>query len=49
MRKAIVYVHGNRAGVLREVSPSEYHFDYDNDYHGEAVSLTKFPLLRSTG
>lgn len=40
MRKAIVYVHGNRAGVLREVSPSEYHFDYDNDYHGEAVSLT---------
>lgn len=40
MRKAIVYVHGNRAGVLTEVSSVEYEFEYDENYEGEAVSLT---------
>ncbi len=33
-------VHGNRAGVLIEVSPAEYYFEYDEKYDGEAVSLT---------
>ncbi len=33
-------VHGNRAGVLTEVSPAEYYFEYDENYEGEAVSLT---------
>jgi serine/threonine-protein kinase HipA len=40
MRRAIVMVHGNKAGVLIEVSSSEYHFEYDENYEGEAVSLT---------
>lgn len=40
MRKAIVMVHGNKAGVLTEVSPTEYYFEYDNNYEGETVSLT---------
>lgn len=40
MRRAIVMVHGNRAGVLTEVSVSEYYFEYDEKYDGEAVSLT---------
>ncbi|MFV0565646.1 MAG: HipA N-terminal domain-containing protein [Flavobacteriaceae bacterium] len=40
MGKAIVMVHGKRAGLLTEVSPIEYYFQYDNDYDGEAVSLT---------
>ena len=40
MRRAIVMVHGNRAGVLTEVSPAEYYFEYDENYEGEAVSLT---------
>lgn len=40
MRKAIVMVHGNKAGVLAEVSPTEYYFEYDDNYEGEAVSLT---------
>jgi serine/threonine-protein kinase HipA len=40
MRIAIVMVHGNRAGVLIEVSPAEYYFEYDEKYDGEAVSLT---------
>lgn len=40
MRKAIVMVNGNRAGVLAEVSPAEYYFEYDNDYEGDPVSLT---------
>ena len=40
MRRAIVMVHGNRAGVLTEVSPAEYYFEYDENYKGEAVSLT---------
>lgn len=40
MRKAIVLVHENKAGVLTEVSPSEYYFEYDNDYEKEPISLT---------
>lgn len=40
MRKAIVLVHGKRAGILAEVAPSEYHFEYDENYEGDAVSLT---------
>lgn len=40
MRRAIVMVHGNRAGVLTEVSLAEYYFEYDENYEGEAVSLT---------
>jgi serine/threonine-protein kinase HipA len=40
MRKAVVIVHGNRAGVLTEFSSVEYHFEYDESYEGEAVSLT---------
>lgn len=40
MRKAVVYAHGKRAGVLTEVSANDYHFDYDDGYDGEAISLT---------
>ena len=40
MRKAIILVHGKRAGVLTEVSSKEYYFEYDENYGGEAVSLT---------
>ena len=40
MRRAIIMVHGKRAGALIEVLPDEYHFEYDENYEGEAVSLT---------
>lgn len=40
MRKAVVYAHGKRAGILTELSPTEYRFDYDDDYKGQAISLT---------
>lgn len=40
MRQAIVYVHGNRAGILTEMNANEYYFEYDENYQGEAVSLT---------
>lgn len=40
MRKAVVYAHGKRAGILMELSPTEYRFDYDDDYRGQAISLT---------
>ena len=40
MRKAIVYVHNNRAGVLTEISATEYYFEYDDNYEGDSVSLT---------
>jgi serine/threonine-protein kinase HipA len=40
MRKAIVYVHNNRAGVLTEISSTEYYFEYDDNYKGDSVSLT---------
>lgn len=40
MRKAIVFVHKDRAGVLTEISPTEYYFEYDDNYKGNSVSLT---------
>lgn len=40
MRTAIVFVHKNRAGVLSEISPTEYYFEYDDIYKGDSVSLT---------
>jgi serine/threonine-protein kinase HipA len=40
MRKAIICVQNNRAGVLTEISPNEYYFEYDDNYRGDWVSLT---------
>ena len=40
MRKAIVYVRNNRAGVLTEISSTEYYFEYDDNYKRDLVSLT---------
>lgn len=40
MRKAIVMVHGKRAGILTEVSPLAYIFEYDENYESDAISLT---------
>lgn len=40
MRKAVVHAHGKRAGVLTEISPQEYMFNYDDDYDGQPISLT---------
>ena len=40
MRKAIVAVHGKRAGILVENDDKTYSFIYDDGYFGEPVSLT---------
>ncbi|MNF97264.1 hypothetical protein D3C84_800840 [compost metagenome] len=40
MRKAIIFVHDKRAGVLSENTSGGYQFTYDDSYDGEAVSLT---------
>lgn len=40
MRRAIVFVHGKRAGILAESSANHYSFEYDENYEGAAVSLT---------
>lgn len=40
MRKAIIFVHNNRAGVLSEEISGGFRFAYDENYAGEAVSLT---------
>ncbi|MGQ7944284.1 HipA N-terminal domain-containing protein [Flavobacterium sp. WC2509] len=39
MRKAIIFVHSKRAGVLSEISTGGYQFTYDDNYEGEPVSL----------
>ena len=39
MRKAIVYVYNNRAGLLTETSSTEFYFEYDDNYKGDSVSL----------
>ncbi|MBW4362017.1 HipA N-terminal domain-containing protein [Flavobacterium taihuense] len=40
MRKAIILVHDKKAGVLIEDTSGGYEFIYDDNYEGEAVSLT---------
>ncbi|OBX21542.1 serine/threonine-protein kinase HipA [Gelidibacter algens] len=40
MRRAIIFVHGKRAGVLTELSAINYSFEYDDNYKGAVVSLT---------
>lgn len=40
MRKAVVFVHNKRAGILSEEASGKYRFIYDEAYEGEAVSLT---------
>ena len=44
MRKAAVYLRGEFAGELTEISRNEYIFNYDNDYfenvNKPAISLT---------
>jgi len=41
MRKANVYMHGERAGMLIEVKKNEkYRFIYDEEYDGQPISVT---------
>ncbi|MDI5949946.1 HipA N-terminal domain-containing protein [Flavobacterium yafengii] len=47
MKKAIIFVHDKRAGVLSENTSGGYEFTYDDNYEGEPVSLT-MPLTNKT-
>ena len=47
MKKAIVFVHNKRAGILSEDISGEYEFIYDDNYEGDPVSLT-MPLTSKT-
>lgn len=40
MKKAIIFVHNKRAGILSENTTGGYEFAYDENYAGEPVSLT---------
>lgn len=41
MRKANVYMHGERAGILIEDKKNEkYRFIYDEEYDGQPISVT---------
>ncbi|WP_035673075.1 HipA N-terminal domain-containing protein [Flavobacterium sp. 83] len=40
MKKAIIFVHNKRAGILSENTTGGYEFIYDDKYEGEPVSLT---------
>ena len=40
MKKAIIFVHNKRAGILSENTTGGYEFIYDDNYEGEPVSLT---------
>lgn len=40
MKKAIIFVHNKRAGMLSEDTTGGYEFIYDDKYEGEPVSLT---------
>lgn len=47
MRKAVVYIHDIRAGILSYENNGKYIFSYDNDYALTPVSLT-MPVSHST-
>ena len=40
MRKALVKIHNQAAGILTEVSKEEYIFQYNENYNGSPISLT---------
>lgn len=40
MKKAIIFVHNKRAGILSVNTTGGYEFAYDENYAGEPVSLT---------
>jgi serine/threonine-protein kinase HipA len=40
MRKAIVYIHNIRAGILSENDAKNYTFSYDKEYLSHPVSLS---------
>lgn len=40
MRKAIIKVYDKRAGILSQINPEHYVFQYDKNYYGPPVSLT---------
>lgn len=40
-RQAIIFMHGHPAGILTElIYKKSYSFTYDENYRGEAISLT---------
>ncbi|WP_142784677.1 HipA N-terminal domain-containing protein [Changchengzhania lutea] len=49
MRQAIILAHGKRAGILTEIAADDYNFQYDQNYEGEAVSLTMPTNLKKYG
>ena len=40
MRKALVKMHGVKAGILSEGNRNSYIFKYEKDYDGPSISLT---------
>jgi len=46
MSKARILVNGVIAGILEQITQSEYRFSYDSNYHGQPVSLT-MPIKKS--
>lgn len=40
MRKANIFINDVYAGILEELSEDNFHFTYDENYHGPPVSLT---------
>ncbi len=40
MRKAQIFVHDRKAGILEEIKGRHYQFFYDPNYDGPSVSLT---------
>lgn len=40
MRKACVFMHGIKAGILEALEGGKFRFGYLDDYQGAAVSLT---------
>jgi serine/threonine-protein kinase HipA len=45
MRKALVKIHGEQAGVLTETEKKQYIFQYETEYTGPPVSLA-MPLRK---
>ena len=48
MRKADVYMHGEKAGILIEAEINrKYHFEYEEGYSGPPISVT-LPIEKKT-
>ena len=48
MRQGAVYMNGKLAGILTEISPTEYVFKYDDTYYADDAASRQSDITQNT-